>query len=325
MQKLDLTGMQIGSWDVKEYAGNKKWLCQCRQCGTLKEVATYSLTSGKSTSCGKCGSKLDYDLTNKVFGNLKALLYTGIDNKWVCLCTCGRLTEKYSKNLRYERTTVCGREHGCQLSSNDTRNNNDIIQRYPKLKNISMKDWTSTQQTNNTKMLPATRTPDESLTGAAKMLHMKVGDLEVIEQVIGVKDRWVCRCKCGEMEEIRGYSLRHPKSKNSYKCRHAKKTSTTITPEVSALNNFKTALSSMYLQGQTIYEKQINQFNYEYRIGTSNKIVINFELTESNKCIKQTDKQNKTLTYANAGIQYIQIYQHEWEDENTRRKLIQCH
>ena len=56
----DITGQKFGKWTVLSFAGSvkmpcgrpaTKWRCQC-DCGTIKDVFSSGLPSGKSTSCG---------------------------------------------------------------------------------------------------------------------------------------------------------------------------------------------------------------------------------------------------------------------------------
>lgn len=64
--KLNLMNKKFGYLTVIKEVPNKNnrtyWLCQC-DCGNLKEIRTSSLTSGVTTSCGKC------DLNKKEFRN----------------------------------------------------------------------------------------------------------------------------------------------------------------------------------------------------------------------------------------------------------------
>lgn len=51
---IDRTNHQYGRWTVikrTDHIKNVKWLCKC-QCGTIKEVLSCSLSTGKSKSCG---------------------------------------------------------------------------------------------------------------------------------------------------------------------------------------------------------------------------------------------------------------------------------
>lgn len=51
MQREILDNQQFGEWTVIKYAGDRKQLCRC-SCGTIKEVDTSSLKSGRSSNCG---------------------------------------------------------------------------------------------------------------------------------------------------------------------------------------------------------------------------------------------------------------------------------
>jgi hypothetical protein len=58
--KNNLDGRTFGSWAVLAYAGRRSkkqyWLCRCA-CGLEKEIESYNLTSGRSTSCRPCSAK----------------------------------------------------------------------------------------------------------------------------------------------------------------------------------------------------------------------------------------------------------------------------
>ena len=103
---VDLTGQQIGEWEVLEYIGNKKYLCKC-SCGITKEVLKVNLVNGSSTSCGH--SKNNYgDLTGQQFGEWTVLEKAGY--KWKCQCSCSKIGFNMAKDLVSGRTKSCG--HG---------------------------------------------------------------------------------------------------------------------------------------------------------------------------------------------------------------------
>ena len=184
MKREDLTNKQFGEWVAIKYAGNKKWLCRC-SCGNLKEVATYSLTSGKSTSCGHT-DKLDKtieirakeysfeerqkrfgleNLTNKHFGEWEVLRYVG-SSFWECRCSCGEVRNILAYQLTSGRSTSCGHSSS-------------------KFKDLRGK---------------------------------RFGDWEPIEYL--GNSRWKCRCICGYIKDIRNYDLNRYANKN-YTCKHA--------------------------------------------------------------------------------------------------------
>lgn len=98
-------GDKFGDWEALEYLGNRKWKCQC-SCGTISEVGTYQLTSGRSKSCGHATGKLK-DLVGQVFGELTVIEYAG-DMKWKCKCSCGKEVIVNRGDLKTGNTKSCG-------------------------------------------------------------------------------------------------------------------------------------------------------------------------------------------------------------------------
>jgi hypothetical protein len=104
---IDLTESKFGNWHVHYYLGDRKWLCEC-SCGRLCAVIGYNLSSGRSTSCGH--ENYD-DLTGKRFGDWQVLEYAGTEHgmtRWLCECSCGNKKEVYAKVLTNGRSKSCG-------------------------------------------------------------------------------------------------------------------------------------------------------------------------------------------------------------------------
>ena len=184
MKRLDLTNQMFGDWKALEYAGDRKWLCEC-QCPlhTRREVSTQSLLSGRSTGCGH--SKIKYDLTGMRFGELKVIEYTGDDNMWKCECSCGKIVNKSSKHLRYGNVNVCDGSHKRNMMIKQ-----GLIE--PKVKDDKPKK---------------SRFPRE------------YGDWTAIDKVDdGI---YLCECVCGYRKNLSDSALWNAK-KNDYKCRHVK-------------------------------------------------------------------------------------------------------
>lgn len=87
-----------------------RWRCKC-SCGTERNVLGRDLRNGVSTNCG---CKRNYhiikdDLTDRVFGFLKVLGYTGENQMWKCLCTaCNTETVVFRDSLVSGKTKSCG-------------------------------------------------------------------------------------------------------------------------------------------------------------------------------------------------------------------------
>lgn len=90
MALVDLTGQRFGRWTVLAKSeivrkAGAYWLCQC-DCGTQKEVSSYALRNGDSTSCG-CYHNQVISKLNKTHGKSKTRLY----NIWAGMrerCNC---------------------------------------------------------------------------------------------------------------------------------------------------------------------------------------------------------------------------------------------
>ena len=107
---IDIKNKQFKDWYVIEYAGDMRWRCRCT-CGTERNVLGRDLRNGISTNCG---CKRNYhivkdDLTDRVFGFLKVLGYTGENQMWKCLCTaCNTEVEVFRDSLISGKTKSCG-------------------------------------------------------------------------------------------------------------------------------------------------------------------------------------------------------------------------
>lgn len=101
---IDITGQQIGEWEVLKYAGNRKWLCRC-SCGVVKEVNGAELRNGKSKSCGHSTNGFK-DLTGQRFGEWTPIEYVG-NRQWKCQCRCGKIQIIDTSALTRGLTTKC--------------------------------------------------------------------------------------------------------------------------------------------------------------------------------------------------------------------------
>ena len=92
------------------------WTCRC-SCGTIRNVAGYSLKSGDSRSCGCLNRELTgprnrKDLSGRRFGRLVVLSSLGVDlrqrQRWLCKCDCGRRHAVAGGNLTSGEVLSCG-------------------------------------------------------------------------------------------------------------------------------------------------------------------------------------------------------------------------
>jgi len=109
---MDLIGYTFNHWTVLDGGGftkdgKKLWKCKC-SCTVIKLVRQYSLESGKSKSCGCRNGK---DLTNQIFGNLKALEPSIRGDRirvWRCKCVCGNEPLIRAQSLVEGHSKSCG-------------------------------------------------------------------------------------------------------------------------------------------------------------------------------------------------------------------------
>lgn len=190
MEREDLSGKRFGDWLVLEYAGNRKWKCQCQcQLHTIREVSSSSLKSGRSTCCG-IGHDIEYDLSGQVIGELLVKSYTGKDNKWLCECSCGAMVEKTSKHLRSGNTRVCGPRHRLNIEESK--------------KGIVIKNIDADIKEEKTKK---------------EHKYKPAGDWEVLHATSD--GYYMCRCICGYTKEMSDSAIWHAR-KSNYTCRHTK-------------------------------------------------------------------------------------------------------
>lgn len=122
--KDDLTGKVFGRLTVIKRVENKggdvQWLCQC-ECGNSVVVASKSLKSGNTKSCGCLKSELtserfSMDITGQKFGKLTVIrrngTFIGEDgtqySQWLCVCDCGTYKTLRGHDLVSGKVTSCG-------------------------------------------------------------------------------------------------------------------------------------------------------------------------------------------------------------------------
>lgn len=116
-----------------------KWICLC-SCGTTKSIASYSLVSGRTRSCGckrtpkGIHSHNFKDLVGKTFGEL-TIVSLSLDhpNKvhWNCRCSCGEYRTVAASSLSSGSVTSCGHlQHRTRQSSPHWKGHGEITGQY---------------------------------------------------------------------------------------------------------------------------------------------------------------------------------------------------
>lgn len=107
--RIDLTNKRFGQWTVLEYLGNKKWKCRC-DCGVIRDVAGNDLRNGKSTGCGHATNRYQEDLTGKQFNEWNVLSYSKEKQRWECRCSCGKIGYLHAYQLKNGSSKSCGHD-----------------------------------------------------------------------------------------------------------------------------------------------------------------------------------------------------------------------
>lgn len=104
----DLTGQKFGEWTALEYRGKGRWLCRC-SCGTERVIRSYDLRQGLTHCKNPIHSRVyqDGDLTGKRFGEWTVLKYKHGSN-WLCRCSCGKEALVTTHNLLHGKSKSCG-------------------------------------------------------------------------------------------------------------------------------------------------------------------------------------------------------------------------
>lgn len=210
----DLTGRTFGKWRVLEYVGDRKYSCEC-ECGTIKEVHEYSLKSGKSTSCGRCGIKAKPDkfALGTKFGEWE--IVGAVDKKTykvLCRCSCGKEREV---NIY---TLLSGKSTGCGHTMNQDRVQDLSGRKFGKLtvlRYLGNQYWEcececgSLAVKHRTHLLDGRAVQCKACSGKAPedLSNMTFGKLHPIKY-IGSKS-WLCKCDCGNTKIVASMNLKN--------------------------------------------------------------------------------------------------------------------
>ena len=174
-----------------------KWNCVCTLCNSEKNIREDALKSGKTISCGCYKKSEEYlekvktlhqieDLTGKVYSELTVLCLSdkriGKKIMWTCLCSCGKIVDVWSANLKNGNTKTCGdyEAHRINYMKEVWKDNLDD------LRGNKHGDWIVLYRDENK-----------------------------------IPTRWMCECQnCGTIKSVLASSLKSGKTKNCGCKRH---------------------------------------------------------------------------------------------------------
>lgn len=281
-------GMKYGQWEIIDYVGKSVVVVRC-SCGETREIHLRYLRDGTSTSCGhdKVGltSKL-IDMTGQTIGQWKVHQYLR-DKLWICNCIkCGREKVIYGNVLRNgKQTCIC-----------------DTQERVAK-ENMEKYGVRSLKQLNSS------RTPEqmeayssrENLLAVIKETPAFLGDKPTIKEIalkIGIDSPSVLRF-------VRKYNLEN----------HVSIGLTKSIYEAELANMYKCEHTS---NRQVLNGKEIDLYYPEKAFG----IEFNGDYWHCELNKNKDYHQEKTLLAAKKKIQLFHIFEYEWLNPDTKRKII---
>lgn len=112
---IDLSGQTIKGLTAVKYMGNQIYLCRCNTCNRLYEVSSSAFKNGIEM-CRECRDNIQrkpkVDYTNTEVGSIKVDKYIG-SGLWECTCKCGNHIKVKSFNIKkaieHNRNYMCSR------------------------------------------------------------------------------------------------------------------------------------------------------------------------------------------------------------------------
>lgn len=203
----DLTGQKFNEWEALEYLGNKIWKCRC-SCGEIRNVSSGKLKGGYSKSCGHDKGHRQ-NLTNMVFGELKALEYIG-DRKWRCECSCGNIVDVHTYALTSGHTKSCGHSTGKLKDMKGQIVNGIEFLEYTGDSMWRCRCHCGTEFIASGRDIRYGNTKSCGCLKGAKptnLLNKHFGEWEVLEYI--GDSMWRCKCSCGEISDVSTFTLTH--------------------------------------------------------------------------------------------------------------------
>lgn len=279
---------QYGPWKVIEYKGKDIYKCQC-SCGLIKKLKLSDLE--KISVDAVCSHKIPNrkDLTGKHFGDWEVIKPTKA-GYYLCRCNCENhtLREVYGTTLRTGKSTSCG---------------------------------------HNT-------------TGFKDLTGRHFGNWEVLEYV--GNHLWKCRCSCDKhtIKLVDRFSLISGAS-TSCGCDTVSKIQQTLMDK----NNVSNKIDEQFEREKVvkIFEDlltEIKSLAPDLNMITKDRTVLNGKeldiyIPEKQLAVEVNGNywhstifkepsyhQNKTLACLNKGILLISIFEYEWNDLDTRNKIL---
>lgn len=307
----DIKGKRFNEWYVLEYDGNSKWKCQC-SCGAIKSVTGYDLRNNKSKSCGHNENKPDNDISGKTFNEWSVIRYKG-NGYYECVCSCSVKKDVLGKHLISGASKSCG--HTKYISLVNKKFGMLTLKKYignniwecqcdcGKICNVNMSNIISgkTMSCGCQSMANPLYTYDDVMRVIQdiRRTENRYPYIDEISTKLGVNDSTTYRY-------IEKYSLRNMINHGT-KSRYEREI-LSILSEENVISNDRTILDGDELDIYIPEKKIAIEFNGNYYHSELYKDVYYH--------------QRKTIECAKKGIRLIHIFEYEWLNEDTKKKII---
>lgn len=251
----DLTGKTFNRLTVLQQNGRNKsrsilWLCRC-ECGNVVSTTSNNLRTGHTKSCGclqkevarKRNIDSTKDLTGERFGRL--VVINQVPNHknrvaWRCICDCGKEAIVTGHELKCGDTKSCGCYCKEKQVENGKNNVLDLIGlKFGRLTVVQRVDnkkgnaaWrcicdcgnetvvTSHKLTQGTQSCGCYIALRSSETKLIDLTGKQFGNLTVLRKIGRVSHDmlWECRCKCGNICNIKSSLLRYGSTNGCPEC-----------------------------------------------------------------------------------------------------------
>ena len=290
-------------------------ICKC-SCGNIKSIHKYSLTSGKTKSCGHNTTGFK-DLTGRKFGELTAIEYLG-NSIWRCKCSCKKEHNVHRRYLLNGEIKSCG--HKKDEKFNQIRN--DMIGKkfghLTVLKYIGNKKYECQCDCENKTIVKVFKHNLES--GSTYSCGCVGNGRALTSEYI--------------IDNIKEFTLKNNKKPNA--------------KDLEDIFNINWSQIRIYINRYNLYNFIDNTYSSKYEMEIAsllknaiphNRSILNgqeldFYIPEKKLAIEFNgdyfhselfkDKyyhQNKTIECAKQGIRLIHIFEYEWRNEVTHQKL----
>lgn len=353
-QRTKYEDMTFGSWHVENFIGNRKYLCRCINCNTVYERVPTEFKRGKSTKCKKCAGKNLKDLRGKTFGSYYVIEYVG-NHYWKCKCIqCGDTKLVTSQHLTLNNNEKCIK---CSNKENGTKRTDEAVSKligkqfgnlvvqgfdYDKHKCICEcqcdKKTTVYVSISNLKSgsvkscgcLCKQFKNNTMLSRYGDIASSRISNPRDINDILDISNNEAFAKRYNELENRLG---RTPKSIDVAKefdvntanaLKYAHKYSMNIDTdthgqskyEIEIYEMLKNTCARMHVRN-VIYPQELDIYIPDKKIA----IEFNGDYWHSDRFIDKYYHQNKTITCAKRGIKLIHIFEHEWVNDDTRKKL----